>query len=98
MLDDINITALRRPAPAHQGAMPAFTWAELEEALASIAASPLQREMAAHLVSATRKQAAFVPPAQVLREVLCLAWVIADETFMDTTGAVEPVVYTAGDL
>ena len=88
MLDDANLTALdialRRPAPSSQrGHMPAFTWAELEDALTSIAASPMQRDMCAHLVSATRKQAAFMPTSLLLREILCMAWVIADETFTD---------------
>jgi len=67
-------------------AMPSFTWAELEEALTSIAASERQREMTPALVSATRKQAPFLPRSQVLREILSLAWVIADESFGETPG------------
>ena len=35
----------------------------------------------ATLVSATRKQAAFKPSEMVLREVLCIASVLMDETF-----------------
>jgi len=64
--------------------MPSFTWAELEEAMTSIAASERQREMTPALVSATRKQAPYLPRSQVLREILSLAWVIADESFGDT--------------
>ena len=70
--------------PGPNAAMPSFTWAELEEAMASIAASPRQREMTPSLVSATRKQAPFLPRPQVLREILSLAWVIADESFGET--------------
>jgi len=70
--------------PDPNAPMPSFTWAELEEAMASIAASPRQREMTPSLVSATRKQAPFLPRSQVLREILSLAWVIADESFGET--------------
>jgi hypothetical protein len=37
--------------------------------------------MARHLVSATRKLARFKPPEMVLREILCLTWVLLDENF-----------------
>jgi hypothetical protein len=37
--------------------------------------------MARHLVSATRKLAPFKPPEMVLREILCLTWVLLDENF-----------------
>ena len=72
------------PSPDAETPMPRFTWAEVEEAMASIAASPRQRDMTPALVSATRKQAPFLPRAQVLREILSLAWVIADESFGET--------------
>lgn len=75
------------PVPAADTPMPSFTWAELEEAMASIAASPRQRGMTPALVSATRKQAPFLPRSQVLREILSLAWVIADESFGETPEA-----------
>lgn len=74
------------PIPDPNAPMPSFTWAELEEAMASIAASPRQREMTPSLVSATRKQAPFLPRSQVLREILSLAWVIADESFGEAQG------------
>jgi len=74
----------RKPIPEADAPMPSFTWAELEEAMASIAASPRQRDMTHSLVSATRKQAPFLPRTQVLREILSLAWVIADESFGET--------------
>ena len=37
--------------------------------------------MAGPLVSATRKQARFKPPELVLREILCLASTLMDESF-----------------
>jgi len=41
--------------------------------------------MARHLVSATRKLAPFKPPEMVLREILCLTWVLLDENFRPDT-------------
>lgn len=61
--------------------MPRFTWEMLEQELIRLAPTSAQREMTPALVSGTRKQSTFLPPAQVLQEVLCLAWIIADETF-----------------
>ena len=83
MLDTTDTLHLETANRPQSGRMPAFTWSELEEALVSIAASTRQRDMAADLVSATRKQAPFMPPSLVLREILCMAWVIADETFLE---------------
>ncbi len=37
--------------------------------------------MARHLVSATRKLAPFKPSEMVLREILCMTWVLLDENF-----------------
>lgn len=71
----------RADTPVADQTMPSFTWAELEDAMLTIAASPRQRDMTPALVSATRKQATFLPPAQVLLEILSLAWVVADESF-----------------
>lgn len=62
-------------------ALPTFTWAQLERQLVDLAATPAQAGMARHLVSATRKLAPFKPPEMVLREILCLTWVLLDENF-----------------
>ena len=64
---------------------PSFTWVELERQLVDLAATQAQAEMARHLVSATRKLAAFKPPEMVLREILCLTWVLLDENFPGET-------------
>ena len=37
--------------------------------------------MARHLVSGTRKLAPFKPTEMVLREILCMTWVLLDENF-----------------
>ena len=46
-----------------------------------LSATEAQADMARHLVSATRKLAPFKPSEMVLREILCLTWVLLDENF-----------------
>ena len=61
--------------------LPTFSWAQLERQLVDLAATPAQASMARHLVSGTRKLAAFKPSEMVLREILCMTWVLLDENF-----------------
>lgn len=61
--------------------LPTFTWTQLERQLVDLAATEAQAAMARHLVSATRKLAPFKPSEMVLREILCLTWVLLDENF-----------------
>lgn len=61
--------------------IPSFSWEQLERQLVDLAATPVQASMARHLVSATRKLAPFKPPEMVLREILCMTWVLLDENF-----------------
>ena len=61
--------------------LPTFSWEQLERQLVDLAATPAQTTMARHLVSATQKLAPFKPTEMVLREVLCLTWVLLDENF-----------------
>lgn len=61
---------------------PPFTWLELERQLTSLAATPGSAAMVGELVSATRKQAPFKPSEMVLREILCIASAVMDETFL----------------
>jgi hypothetical protein len=61
--------------------LPGFSWAQLERQLVDLSATPAQADMARHLVSATRKLAPFKPAEMVLREILCLTWVLLDENF-----------------
>ena len=58
-----------------------FSWTQLERQLVDLSATPAQATMARHLVSATRKLAPFKPPEMVLREILCITWVLLDENF-----------------
>jgi hypothetical protein len=61
--------------------LPTFSWEQLERQLVDLSATPAQATMARHLVSATQKLAPFKPSEMVLREVLCLTWVLLDENF-----------------
>lgn len=61
--------------------LPGISWSQLERQLVDLSATPAQADMARHLVSATRKLAPFKPPEMVLREILCLTWVLLDENF-----------------
>jgi hypothetical protein len=61
--------------------IPTFSWDQLERQLSDLAATPAQASMAKHLVSATRKLAPFKPAEMVLREILCMTWVLLDENF-----------------
>jgi len=61
--------------------IPMFSWDQLERQLVDLAATPAQATMARHLVSATRKLAPFKPSEMVLREILCMTWVLLDENF-----------------
>ena len=70
--------------------MPAWTWDDLEEELTRLAASPAQRAMVEPLVSAVAKRTAVLSAGATLREILCLATVIADETF-EATLSEEPI-------
>lgn len=82
-MDDLDQTAIRTSVPLWNPAadMPLWTWSQLEDALAELAASRQQHDMIETLVSATRKQARYLPSGHILKEILCIAWVIADEQF-----------------
>lgn len=68
-------------AERREESMPGFSWEQLERQLVDLAATPVQASMARHLVSATRKMAPFKPSEMVLREILCMTWVLLDENF-----------------
>ena len=79
---EIDDFEARWPTPvAREETLPTFTWAQLERQLVDLAATPAQASMARHLVSGTRKLAAFKPSEMVLREILCMTWVLLDENF-----------------
>ena len=70
--------------------IPSFSWEQLERQLVDLAATPAQASMARHLVSATRKLAPFKPSEMVLREILCMTWVLLDENFKTDTDPGSP--------
>lgn len=61
--------------------LPPITWGELERQLESLSATPAGASMVRDLVAATRKQASFKPSELVMREILCIAGAVMDETF-----------------
>lgn len=73
-------------SPRREELIPSFSWTQLERQLVDLAATPAQADMARHLVSATRKLAPFKPSEMVLREILCLTWVLLDENFKAEAG------------
>jgi len=89
---EIDDFEARWPALARREELiPSFSWTQLERQLVDLSATPAQADMARHLVSATRKLAPFKPPEMVLREILCMTWVLLDENFKGEpeAGAVE---------
>ncbi|MDB5477494.1 MAG: hypothetical protein JWP49_3005 [Phenylobacterium sp.] len=79
---EIDDFEARWPASSARGeTIPTFSWEQLERQLVDLAATETQAAMARHLVSATRKLAPFKPSEMVLREILCMTWVLLDENF-----------------
>ena len=79
---EIDDFETRWPTSASREEMiPAFSWEQLERQLVDLSATSTQAAMARHLVSATRKLAPFKPSEMVLREILCMTWVLLDENF-----------------
>ena len=67
-----------------------FSWDDLQHQLTELAVTERQRGLVPSLISATRKQAPFKPPQMVLREVLCIASVLMDETFHPDLSRLDP--------
>ncbi len=67
--------------PVAETPTPAFTWEQLERQLADLSGAPRRAAITPSLVSALRKQARWQTPEEVLREILCLAWTLMDESF-----------------
>lgn len=79
---EIDDFETRWPTGSARGeTIPTFSWEQLERQLVDLAATETQADMARHLVSATRKLAPFKPSEMVLREILCMTWVLLDENF-----------------
>jgi hypothetical protein len=78
---EIDDFETRWPTQSRGEGIPSFSWEQLERQLVDLAATETQAAMARHLVSATRKLAPFKPSEMVLREILCMTWVLLDENF-----------------
>lgn len=70
----------------------AFSWSQLERQLVDLAETPVKAAMARDMVSATRKLSRFKPSEMVLREILCMTWVLLDEDFQPEIGGSAPMI------
>ncbi|GAA0655539.1 hypothetical protein [Brevundimonas lenta] len=61
--------------------LPAMRWSQLESVMISLADTDAKRLMVRHLVEGTRKQAAFLPVEETIREVLCISFALMDGDF-----------------
>lgn len=74
-----------RKGPQSRTPMPVWTWEQLERQLVSLASGPEMASVTSELVSAVRKQARWLPPEMVLREILCAAFAVMDGDFSPPT-------------
>ena len=74
------------PLPGGEARL-AFKWEELERQLVDLAPSELQAELVHRLVERARQFAELKPPEMVLREVLCIAALVLDESGAAPGGA-----------
>ncbi len=70
------------PLPGN-GPRLSFTWEELERQLVDLAPSELQAELVHRLVERSRLFAELKPGEMVLRELLCIAALVLDESGFD---------------
>lgn len=84
-----EVSSFRRTWPLLNSAetMPPITWSELERQLQSLSVTPAGASMVHDLVQATRKQASFKPSELVMREILCIASAVMDETFLSASSS-----------
>lgn len=61
----------------------AFSWEELERQLVELAPSDLQAELVHRLLARTKVYAKLKPPEMVLREILCVAALILEDSGLD---------------
>lgn len=66
------------------GARLSFSWEELERQLVDLAPSDLQAELTHRLIERCRQFAELKPAEMVLREVLCVAALLLDESGPET--------------
>ena len=61
--------------------LPPLRWDQLEAVLFSLADTPDKQRMTRYLVEGTRKQAAFLPAEETMREILCIGFALMDGDF-----------------
>jgi hypothetical protein len=61
--------------------LPAISWEQLEAVMVDLADTEAKRLMVRHLVEGTRKQAAFLPVEETIREILCIGFALMDGDF-----------------
>ncbi len=79
-----DIQRFRRDWPtlnAIHDELPHFTWSQLERQLANLSATSTNAAMIHDLINATRKLTPFKPTEMVLREILCIASAVMDDSF-----------------
>jgi len=64
-----------------------FSWEELERQLVELAPSDLQAELVHRLLARTKVYAKLKPPEMVLREILCVAALVLEDSGFD---AIDP--------
>lgn len=65
--------------------LPAISWEQLEAVMINLADTEAKRLMVRHLVEGTRKQAAFLPVEETIREILCIGFALMDGDFQPQT-------------
>jgi hypothetical protein len=65
----------------HTEQLPTIRWTQLEDVMIQLADTDAKRLMVRHLVEGTRKQAAFLPVEETVREILCIAFALMDGDF-----------------
>lgn len=84
-----EVASFRHDWPSLNSAelLPPITWGELERQLTNLSASPAGASMVHDLMAATQKQASFKPSELVMREILCIASAVMDETFLSDSSS-----------
>jgi hypothetical protein len=61
--------------------LPTLRWDQLEAVMIELADTEAKRLMVRHLVEGVRKQAAFLPVQETIREILCIGFALMDGDF-----------------
>jgi len=61
-------------------AFPAISWSDLEAVFDDLAITPIEKEAVAHLLSITRLLSCHLSPLDLMREIICIAFVLTSES------------------